>query len=360
MKNLKLVAFLFLYLSSCLFAAAQSDFKPGYIITLEKDTIYGTLDLRANYIMHTKCTFIAEGNNSTNTYLPEEILAYRFTDGKYYTSKEIDNRMIFLEFILEGEINLYMTTDHGHETYYIEKEKDIIIELPYTTEIKETDNTTYEHHSTQHIGIIKYYMNDAPQLNSKIDELKSPNRRGLIKLTKEYHDITCNGGTCIIYEKPKTKFKADLNIATGIGVYKNTVDKELKYTTLVYGFTADLFLTQTSEKLFIRIGVMHHRAVSGDKGEVHKYRDNGLVFRVPVPESDTYFPLQIGYKFPQDYRIRPAIALSLFTPIITPSVDIRVSNNLSIGIQSWLMYHSSRSSYYKRNSVLLSLSYTLN
>lgn len=356
--NMKLATFLFLYLSCILVATAQSDFKPGYIITLEEDTIYGTLDLRSNQTMHTKCDFITEGDNVTTTYLPEEILAYRFTDGKYYTSKEIDNSMIFLEFLLEGEINLYIISDNGADIYYIEKEN-TIIELPYSSEIIENENGIYEQHSTRHIGIMKYYMNDAPQLNSKIENLKTPDRRGLIKLTKDYHDITCDGETCIIYEKSKSKFKVDFNLATGMGFYKNSIDKNLKYSTQVYGLTADVFLTNTSEKFFIRIGVMHHRAVSKDKGTVHIYKEGTVKFRTTVPDSDTYFPLQLGYKFPREYRIRPAIALSLLNPIITPSVDIRVSDKLSLGIQSWLMYHTSKASYYSRNSVLASVSYKL-
>lgn len=356
---MKLAVFLIVLLSSTLLATAQSDFKPGYIITHEEDTVYGTIDLRANYTMHKKCVFIAEGNDSAISYSPEEIIAYRFIDGKYYASKEIYEQMIFLEFILSGEINLYMTSADGNESYYIEKEEDVIIELPYSTEIREKDDRTYEYHSTKHIGIIKYYMSDAPEMNSKIDELKSPDKRALINLTKDYHDIICDGDKCIIYEKPRSPFKADLNIAFGVGVMKNRTDKDLKFNATVYGFTSDIFLTRTSEKLFIRVGVMHYRTFESDKGEKHYFYDNIMDRQTSyeVPDSETYFPIQIGYKFPQDYRIRPAISISLLSPEITPSVDFRIVNKLSLGIQAWLMYYTK--GYYNRNSVLLSLSYTL-
>ena len=46
----------FLLLISTIYA--QSNYRPGFIITLQKDTVYGVIDYRTDKINATRCVFL--------------------------------------------------------------------------------------------------------------------------------------------------------------------------------------------------------------------------------------------------------------------------------------------------------------
>jgi hypothetical protein len=59
------------------------------------------------------------------TYVPNDIMGYRFIDGKYYISSEIefqgDTVKAFLEYIIKGEISFYFIRIQESDHYYIQK-----------------------------------------------------------------------------------------------------------------------------------------------------------------------------------------------------------------------------------------------
>jgi len=95
--NLALIFFtVFLVASS---AMGQSDFRPGYLITSQVDTLQGQIDLRSELEMGQSCKFREDDKGLVREYTPEEILAYRFVDNKYFISKKLDSVTVFLEYI---------------------------------------------------------------------------------------------------------------------------------------------------------------------------------------------------------------------------------------------------------------------
>ena len=100
MKLKNLIKLLFLFLFGGL--NAQTDFRPGYIIETTGDTLYGDIDYRGDLLMGKLCKFRDKHKNITE-YAPSNLSSFRFIDSKYFTSKEVNGKNIFLEYLLKAE-----------------------------------------------------------------------------------------------------------------------------------------------------------------------------------------------------------------------------------------------------------------
>jgi len=84
MKKALLILCSFILLLS---ANAQSNFKPGYLITNDNDTVYGFVDYRTDQMNAEMCRFRQANDDKTQIYSPEQINGYRFIEeGKFYVS----------------------------------------------------------------------------------------------------------------------------------------------------------------------------------------------------------------------------------------------------------------------------------
>ncbi len=83
-----------------------TNFRKGYIISLENDTISGLVDFRLDEENMCFVNFQAEGETNARQYFPGEITGYRLIDdGKFYVSKEIEIRdnkpqTVFVEYLV--------------------------------------------------------------------------------------------------------------------------------------------------------------------------------------------------------------------------------------------------------------------
>ncbi len=89
---------------------SQNNFQKGYIISNKNDTVTGLIKYGSNYENTYKCSFQVNPDSPVETYLPDEIKAYRFDDGKFFISKKLnpsDSSNIFLEFLFDGIVDVY-------------------------------------------------------------------------------------------------------------------------------------------------------------------------------------------------------------------------------------------------------------
>ena len=179
---------------------AQRNFKTGYIIKPGGDTLYGEIDYRNNLMMGHLCRF--RHNKIIKEYLPFEIAGYRYSNGRYFVSKKYNNVNVFLEFLVNGKLNLYYLRDKHGDHYFIEKNGNNLAELHYEKGIKYVDDIPYEYVINDQIDTLLKYTQDDPQLKSDIVTLSSPTNYDLTKLAQKYHTQVCNGEKCIIYRKP--------------------------------------------------------------------------------------------------------------------------------------------------------------
>lgn len=191
---------------------AQRNYRPGFIITLQQDTLYGQLDYRTDDINAERCVFMGENETEPQTYYPTDLFGYRFTDdGKYYVSKTIQlskneaPRIVFLEYLLQGMKSLYFYEDNtGLQVYFIEEEKGLIkVDAPAVEGNDKGVRLTGT--IKRYIPVLKYAFADCPDLNKEIDNAKF-NHQSLIEITKDYHYKMCTSNEeCIEFETKEDK-----------------------------------------------------------------------------------------------------------------------------------------------------------
>ncbi len=207
---------------------AQTDFRPGYIIKTLGDTAFGQIDYRGDLLMSSVCSF--EGSdNILNEYSPNDITAFRFTDSKYFVSREIDQKKVFLEYLIRGRVNIYYLRNESGDHYYLDKEGVELTEIPYEEGITEVDGKQMYFETKTHIGILFYIMQDAPVIQKRIETIKKPEHHNLIKLAEEYHNTVCPDEKCIIYTKSIPFIKIIPEVTFGLINYSNVEDLDDKY-----------------------------------------------------------------------------------------------------------------------------------
>ncbi|HNW51251.1 MAG TPA: hypothetical protein PKH79_09225 [Prolixibacteraceae bacterium] len=330
------------------FVNAQTNYRPGYVIKSNNDTIYGIIDYRDDKIMSTVCKFKTNEQSEETTFSPEDIFGFRFIDSKYFISKEVDGEKVFLEYLIKGKINAYYQRDEKGDHYYMENDSSGIIELPYEEGIRYEEENPYLYQSTKHLGVIKAFMKDAPKTLREIEDVKTPGHRNLIKIAKDYHHEVCSNEECIIYEKKVPLMQISLEPAAGMiffkyyefwsGTYSSMLHKKNHFQT---GLFAHVMLPRVNDNLSFRIGCLYSEMAITQKNIYYLVTDNGLysdtisldgnirVFKIPV---------QLQYNYPKGI-IRPmaAFGFNLYNPFfqslsLTAGTDIKLSKSIYLNM----------------------------
>ncbi len=289
---------LLLFISANVFA--QSDFRQGYIINLEGDTVSGMIDFRGDVRNSQQCSFQSK-DEEVVTYHPSEIHSYRFTDGKYYISKKVKEspdtyRDVFVEYLVNGEKDLYYYRSAEQNNYLINYNDTVVVTLPYREITTSKDGKYYGAKSTQHIGFLKSYFNDAPELNRQIEAIQKPNARNLTKLAEAYHDLKCDESQCIIYSKTKNEFSMAVEPVFGYYRAKMFSDFNPQYGAHLY-----FWLPQSNENLYAKTGLLYTSNTAKFDDLEEPAEIDYKIYTVPVA-----FEYQMAYK-----RIKPKFDLGV-------------------------------------------------
>ncbi|NJK85013.1 MAG: hypothetical protein HC906_02575 [Bacteroidales bacterium] len=182
---------------------SQQGFEPGFIITIQGDTVKGFI-LSSDKKLYSECAFKINEASIPEVYRPFQIQSYRFEDGKYYISKEVklgidSNKVQFLEYLIKGKASIYYfrdTDDH----YFIETEKYGLIELTEEEKIAYTDEGTKYIRSKVFEGKLKVFFSDCPEIYPKIEKVHLDHKH-LINLARDYHTKVCKGEECLVLNK---------------------------------------------------------------------------------------------------------------------------------------------------------------
>jgi opacity protein-like surface antigen len=273
--------------SAFVLAGFSQKYLPGYILTNEGDTIHGELLKQRKLSARNKCIF-KDLNGEINTFLPNQIIEYRFTDGSYYISMELEEngsqKQVFIQFLLKGIVELYYYPTNGKGKFYIEKEGKLI-ELANNEKRVIINGSEYQRFDNEYIGILKYLYSDAPEVIRKIDNLSfTPNE--MVKISEKYHNYVCEDESCEIYiskfKTPHFGIKPIFNISfTSIDIQRNETvhywkDDYVKHIEYSKNYKSDFSFSYG-------LGLSAH---SNDKSLKLEYS----LVRVNMSFSDTDYP----------------------------------------------------------------------
>jgi|WetSurMetagenome_2_1015567.scaffolds.fasta_scaffold00436_3 hypothetical protein len=208
----------------------QNDFRPGYIVTNNLDTIHGAINLKSNVRNSKSCEFKGDKSDERKLFLPGDIYGYRIENYKFYVSRQIEingaKRSVFLEYLIKGIVDLFYYIDSGDEYYFIYRDG---VLYPLTNnQIQVTLNDkVFEQRSNSYVGMLKTLFKDSPETLKDVEKV-SFGYEPLIRISKEYHNNVCKSQDCIDFTH-STKIKIVLEPYIG---YYNSWDRDVRESTL--------------------------------------------------------------------------------------------------------------------------------
>ena len=308
MRHLTIIVFF----SFIVLTGFAQKYIPGYVLTLDGDTIKGDLLEQGDIRAHKKC-IIHKNNNKDQTFLPKEIIEYKYNDGRYYISKEIlldsVSTTVFLRFLVKGAVNLYYYSHpfKKQDLYYVEKDG-VLHKLENNEKNIIIDGVSYKRYDKKYIGILKYLYNDAPEITKDIDKL-SYFPSSMVKITEKYLKTVYSKEPFFVYKGAK-KFRIGISPKFGYNFTTLNIDQEFykEFTTISGGnisrytyIRKESYTFKSNSSYFYGLGIT---AYSPNKRFKLEY---SLIKNISSYEDikySSYFPLSLlGYSLPDIYNV---------------------------------------------------------
>ena len=212
-------------------AMAQKNPMAGYILTLQNDTLYGTIDYLSGTKMAWSCQFRKDGETTFRTYTPQDIKGFRMTDnGAYYVTRTFplhgEQQTFFAEFLLKGGVSVYRHEEGDLEYFYLEDEEGHIAELQgkEAYDLIRQETSSERHKALQSAMLLLAKSEEATKAlwESHI------NSRNLVDITRRYNEQYCtSSGDCVEFRfnaKRAARAATHLCIEGGMAISRLYVD----------------------------------------------------------------------------------------------------------------------------------------
>jgi hypothetical protein len=286
-----------LILSVYSFALANADVKPGYIVTLENDTIEGFIKSYNEFENNRAIGFSRTSDGQFTDYRPIDIRAYYMNDNRNYVAMDVEYQWIeqnpaemdegvstnavtpfqqklFLQVLVDGQASLYTFLDDQSDShFYIRKDAGPLTELrtEYVhREVPQGASTKSGYvEQKKYLGILNYFFSDCEDLAQKIPgtELSTA---GLSAITIEYNRCKDPFSAPKIYEStPKLLVRksfllgmtmANYDFEGGDAIYNYlTVPAPAANTNITMGFNFELKFPRKKNIFSLVTGLSYYR-----------------------------------------------------------------------------------------------------
>ena len=334
------LTFLFIFFQIS-FVMGQGKLKNGFIITLNKDTLNGSIEYKTHPKNYKDCLF--KGEEDIVRYAPKEITGFGFyeDEDRYFSSQIIEG--VFVEALIIGDISLYKTPENflltkSGKQYPIDP-KDQKIGAYGMEKIKK---------DTKWKGVIAYLISDCLKDVERFTEKLMPHEKPLTNLVSKYNN--CKGNSQIIY-------KADRKwLETKIGLYLGLSNSDINITDKPNSFeylpnilssidpTGGISINLSSPRLSRRISFETGLGITLSKYTFSSYDQNKYntdfyyYYDTYVKLSTISVPISINYSMPfKKYRLQLQIGGNIDSNLenkysikkTTISDDIKSTDNIS-------------------------------
>jgi len=298
---------------------AQNNYQKGYIITNNFDSVFGYINLKSNIFNQEYCYFKPDDKAKPSIFKPGDIYGYR-VDEKYFISKTINlesgfPQKVFLDFLVQGMMNLYYYQLDSISYYFFEDENGNL--------------NTVSQLTTQNIhGYILSDISYKTQIYSIFEDFKPVSdhtkylkfeQKDMVNIAQKYHDAYCTTGEeCMIFKNAKPGYfprKAKISLYSGVQVIGyDFLHSIVKKNSLVptYGVQFDFFFPRMfgGWSFPLRLSLAHFKDSPNDRGFIGNYEYEN------ISVNSFLFPVDVGIKhiFLQDKKIRPSLEFGI-TPI---------------------------------------------
>ncbi len=207
-------AFVLLFYSNCTYG--QYDWKQGYIICNNGDTLRGYIDFRLMTTNQKACYFKTCEDGKTEIYKPNEIKGYHIINGNVFISKSLEisgtENIMFLELLAEGKASIYRFLDYEKTRFFIEKDGKLT-ELKNSESTITINNKDYYRKNNEYIGTLMILLQDA-NINKDIKRTDF-NDKSLIRIAKIYNAKISPDEQGVFYEKESSAGNFSIGLTFG-------------------------------------------------------------------------------------------------------------------------------------------------
>lgn len=293
--NFKLTLLCLLITIGC--AYSQTDFRDGFIITLENDTINGQIAYRLNSKNYQSCIF--KNNKRKTTYLPSQILGFGYNQSKYFSNQIIQGT--FVEVLVIGKLSLFKSKSK----YHLRKGEELT-NLEPKVKVEENGEVGYRGDKLWKRRVyskVKDCMDNSYDIMSK---LKFDEKR-LTKLVVNYNKCTGAAFTEIKAGQPWTKLEIGVMGGLNTTFIKNKknqfdffphLDDTYTSTNPSIGVSVEFSSPRISDRIAIQaethfIKSSYTSFLEFDRGVATEFYDTYIVLNtVSVPLSIKYIFLK--------------------------------------------------------------------
>ena len=308
LKKELITTFLIVLAGSCLWA--QSDFRKGYVITNQHDTIYGFIDYRGDIRNAKNCSFKKIDTDLVVDYTPMDILAYQFINSKLYLSRNVGSpdapKYVFLECLVKGLVNLfYYRNDQRNDLYFIEKEGELYALEEFEQEVI-IEKERKIRRLKPYVGILKSVFN-VWEMNSEIESVKLEHN-SLINIVMDYHKYVGADEFVVQKKRPFMAFRfgpvagVDLSYITCMWIKDGRELKMEPSTNLTVGLNLNIGLPRINEKLFLQLQALYTKYYF-----FNAYESSSRAIDTHIKSDILQMGLSIKYEYPRG-RWRPIFA----------------------------------------------------
>lgn len=278
------------------FIFSQSDYREGFIILKNKDTLKGYINYKITKSKFKKIEFKKTLESKKTEYTPLRIDGYGYKKNEFFKSVKINqskyNDTFFIETLVSGNVSLYKLYDD----FFIEKDT-IFKWLDNEKKIIYRNGTKYNSNTKRYLGILKYLFKDCKSVKNQV--IKTPYKENdLVILISNYN--SCKGVTEIVYKKNKPWIKT--NFGAFVGYNFTNIKKDLYELNNTVGNTNSVsfgaFLEIASPRIVERVSFYTGLVYNTTKSYQYEF-DNSRLYEFESEISFIKIPIAVRYTFPE-------------------------------------------------------------
>lgn len=186
----------------------QSEYRKGYVLLKNKDTLQGLISYNRNGLNGKRCVFKKSEKSEIQKFTPEEVLGYRFIDGKYYVTRNVPkngvDRLLFLEYLIKGVVDVYYYLDFKGAHYWVSDVSGKLRELNNGDLKHVVGDQVFVEKNKKYVRTLMYVFKEDPVIAKRSSTIKLKHK-SLIRIAKDYHNKVCDDQVCIVFEKQIVK-----------------------------------------------------------------------------------------------------------------------------------------------------------
>lgn len=317
-----------LILLSSVFAFGQNDFRKGYVVKLNNDTLFGLIDYRGNKENAKNCYFKESLNHTPTRFAPGEINAYGFENSnKYISSNLITDKQtdtVFLEHLIDAVVDLYyLRNNDSEELFYLSSPYHETDYLQNTSDKTKVEGITYEHENKEYITTLSRFFDNNTWIKPRLERL-SYTQKSILNIVNDYNRVEYPDSMCVIHHRYSSKPKFTWGLAIGGSVqwlraneYMIKEESWLKnsnFNTLFVpqiGIFARLNLPEIDERYSIQFDMTYNR-FNAESHHQNTLIVNPVISDVLIRRQGLDNSLQLFYLFPET-KFRMQLHGGIFT-----------------------------------------------